>query len=132
MKIIRLPIAELEGAIMRREYDLLLYGQSLGYNLDVYSFWHSSEAGESGLNLSNYTNSTADLLMERIRHDFDQAGKGQKLTELAGLLSEDAPAVFLYTPSYYYLVDKQFTGVKIPYLAIPTDRLNHLHFWEAR
>ena len=132
LKIIRLPIAELEGAIMRREYDLLLYGQSLGYNLDVYSFWHSSQAGESGLNLSNYTNSTADLLMERIRHDFDQAGKGQKLTELAGLLSEDAPAVFLYTPSYYYLVDKQFTGVKIPYLAIPTDRLNHLHFWEAR
>ncbi|MDP4008023.1 MAG: ABC transporter substrate-binding protein [Candidatus Peregrinibacteria bacterium] len=132
LKIIRLPLAELEGAIMKRDYDLLLYGQNLGYNMDVYSFWHSSQINQNGLNLSNYTNPTADLLIERIRHDFDPTGKEKKLTELAGLFSEDAPAVFLYTPSYYYLVDRQFSGVKAPHLAIPTDRLNNLHLWEAK
>lgn len=132
LKIIRLPLAELEDAILKRDYDLLLYGQSLGYNLDVYSFWHSSQIGQNGLNLSNYTNPTADLLIERIRRDFDADGKGEKLKDLAELFAEDSPAVFLYTPSYYYLVDKQFSGVKIPYLALPTDRLNNLHTWNAK
>jgi len=28
--------------VTNRDYDLLLYGQSLGYNLDTYSYWHSS------------------------------------------------------------------------------------------
>lgn len=132
LKIIRLPLAELEDAILKRDYDLLLYGQSLGYNLDVYSFWHSSQTGQNGLNLSNYTSPAADILIERIRRDFDPDGKEKKLTELAELFAQDSPAVFLYTPSYYYLVDKQFSGVKIQNLAIPTDRFNNLHLWQAR
>ncbi len=130
LEIFRLPLSELEGTIMKRDYDLLLYGQNLGYNLDIYSFWHSSQAGENGLNLSNYTNPKADILMENIRRDFDPEGKERKLEQLAEIFAEDVPAVFLYTPSYYYLVDKEFSIKKLPYLATPTDRLNELHLWE--
>ena len=131
LEIIQLPLAELEQTIIHRDYDLLLYGQSLGYNLDVYSFWHSSQTGENGLNLSNYANPQADSLIERIRADFNPKGKQQKLQELAEIFTEDIPAIFLYTPSYYYMVDKEFKRVKIPYLATPTDRLNKLHLWKS-
>ncbi|HLG26097.1 MAG TPA: ABC transporter substrate-binding protein, partial [Candidatus Gracilibacteria bacterium] len=34
--------------IRARDYDLVLAGESLGYNLDTYSFWHSSQANENG------------------------------------------------------------------------------------
>jgi len=132
LKVIRLPLAELEDTIMKRDYDLLLYGQSLGYNLDIYPFWHSSQTGNQGLNLSNYTNPTADMLMEGIRRDFDPDGKEEKLEKLAEAFAEDIPAVFLYTPSYYFIADKQFKDIKIPYLATPTDRLNRLHLWGVR
>ncbi|MBT7483745.1 hypothetical protein HN680_03150, partial [Candidatus Peregrinibacteria bacterium] len=55
--------------VTNREYDLLLYGQSLGYNLDTYSYWHSSQVS-TGLNLSNYGNSNADFYIEAIRNSF--------------------------------------------------------------
>ncbi|MBP9750927.1 MAG: ABC transporter substrate-binding protein, partial [Candidatus Peribacteraceae bacterium] len=34
--------AEFEARLLRREYDVLLYGQSLLNNLDAYPYWHSS------------------------------------------------------------------------------------------
>ncbi|MBT6068677.1 hypothetical protein HOG48_02900 [Candidatus Peregrinibacteria bacterium] len=132
LQVVQLPLVELEGTIVKRDYDLLLYGQNLGYNLDVYSFWHSSQSGKNGLNLSNYANPNADSLIERIRTDFDPDGKEAKLGALAEIFIEDTPAVFLYTPSYYYMVDKQFSGIKIPYMANPTDRLNELHLWKVK
>lgn len=132
LEIIQLPIIEFEEAIFDRDYDLLLYGQSLGYNLDVYSFWHSSQVGKGGLNLSNYANPQADSLIERVRVDFDPEGKETKLQKLAEIFTADVPAVFLYTPSYYFLVDKQFSGADVSYLATPTDRLTKLHLWEAK
>jgi ABC-type transport system substrate-binding protein len=40
---------ELQGKIQNRDYDMLLYGQSLGYNLDTFSYWHSSQVSEEVL-----------------------------------------------------------------------------------
>ncbi len=132
LKIIRLPLAEFEETLAKRDYDLLLYGQSMGYNLDTYSFWHSSQSAGKGLNLSNYGNPQADSLIEYIRHDFDPETKQIKLEKLAEILSEDVPAVFLYTPTYYYALDKNFNGAKLLKMATPTDRLSKLHLWKTR
>ncbi len=122
-------IDELQAIIQNRDYDMLLYGQSLGYNLDTFSFWHSSQATEGGLNLSNYQNAKADYYMESIRETFDEVERQEMLESLAEIIEADVPAVFLYTPTYYYLVDTKVTGVSFDTLLRPKDRLSNIAAW---
>ncbi len=122
--------ADLQAIIQTRDYDMLLYGQSLGYNLDTFSYWHSSQATETGLNLSNYQSPSSDLLIEKIRGTFDESDRQALLDDLADTISKDVPAVFLYTPSYYYLVDTKVTGVNWQKLLLPKDRFSNITGWE--
>ncbi len=124
------PQDELEEKIRTRDYDMLLYGQSLGYNLDTFSYWHSSQSGETGLNFSNYQNPKADFIIESIRTTFDASERQELLTSLANIIAEDVPAVFLYTPSYFYLVDTGLTGLNFQKLLLPKDRLANIAEWE--
>jgi len=121
---------ELGEIIKTRDYDMLLYGQSLGYNLDTFAYWHSSQASETGLNLSNYQNPNADVLIEKIRSTFDLTEKQSLLEDLGATLADDVPAVFLYTPSYYYVVDTKLTGVNFKKLLLPKDRFTTISSWE--
>lgn len=120
---------ELNTLIQKRDYDLLLYGQSLGYNLDTFTYWHSSQATENGLNLSDYQSPSADLLLEKIRGAFDESDRQGLLDDLADTISKDVPAIFLYTPSYYYVVDTKVTGVNWQKLLLPKDRFSNIAEW---
>lgn len=117
--------------VANREYDLLLYGQSLGYNLDTYSYWHSSQAN-SGLNLSNYGNAKADFYIEALRSTFDDETdlRQEYLESLGGIINQDIPAVFLYRPTYYYLVDERFETGEIKNLLFPLDRFGNILSWQ--
>jgi len=119
----------LQEKIEARDYDLLLYGQNLGYNLDTYSYWHSSQATEYGLNLSNYRNPNADATIEKIRQTFDETERTDLMNDLAETIEEDVPAVFLYTPSYYFLVDERVKGIEIDNLRFPSDRFSNISNW---
>jgi peptide/nickel transport system substrate-binding protein len=122
-------IDDLGEIIQKRDYDMLLYGQSLGYNLDVFSYWHSSQATETGLNLSNYQNAKADLLIEDIRASFNSVERDADLEELAEIIADDVPALFLYTPSYYYLLDTKITGFEFENILRPLDRFSNIDSW---
>lgn len=115
--------------IRKRDYDLLLTGQSLGYNFDTYSYWHSSQASSNGLNLSNYKSFGADALIEKIRDTFTAERKDALLTDLAKTISNDIPAIFLYRPSYVYASDNKLKGVALENLAFITDRFAHIEDW---
>lgn len=120
---------ELQEKIKNRDYDLLLYGQHLGYNLDTYAYWHSSQAAQSGLNLSNYRNLKADSLIEAIRQIFDNEKKQETLNRLGEIIEGDVPAIFLYTPVYHYAVNKRVENIQIGFPSFSSDRLSYLYKW---
>jgi peptide/nickel transport system substrate-binding protein len=119
----------LQQKINDRDYDLLLYGQSLGYNLDLYGYWHSSQTGENGLNLSNYKSFEVDTLIEAVRNTFDDEEKNEKLEELAKVMKDDIPAIFLYRPVYYYASDGKVKGIRLEDMAFPADRFCLINDW---
>ncbi|MBN1494206.1 hypothetical protein JW911_00535 [Candidatus Peregrinibacteria bacterium] len=121
--------ATLQTKIQARDYDLLLYGQSLGYNLDLYGYFHSTQSIETGLNLSNYQSFNVDVLIEAIRNTFDDEVKTKKLQELAKVIQDDIPALFLYRPVYYYASDNKVEGIILDHLAFPSDRFCHIDEW---
>lgn len=122
-------VATLQEKIKMRDYDLLLFGQGLGYNQDLYGYWHSTQACETGLNLSNYKSFKADTLIEAIRETFDEAEKAEKLEDLAESIRDDRPAIFLYRPVYYYASDNKVRGIRMEDLAYPSDRFNRIYEW---
>ncbi len=120
---------EFEEKIMMRDYDLLLVGQSLGYNLDTYSYWHSTQADPKGQNFSNYKSFAVDSLIESIRSIFEKEKRQEKLSELAENLKENFPAVFLFRPTYYYAIDGKISGVSMDGVVFPSDRFSNVYSW---
>lgn len=126
---------QLQQRIRAKTYDLLLYGQSLDYNLDTYPFWHSSQEGKNGLNLSNLTSGTADRLLAQIRNPFattaDETQAMLKQQEarnrLEALFDDQVPAIFLYQPLYYYHYrDGSVKGLEMKNMRAFSDRLAFL------
>ncbi|MBU0668003.1 hypothetical protein KJ951_00145 [Patescibacteria group bacterium] len=115
--------------IKARDYDLLLTGESLGYNFDTYAYWHSGQAGENGLNLSNYKSFTADSLIEKVRGTFDNDEKDKYLQDLAKTIATDVPAIFLYRPSYIFATDNKVKGISLMNLAFSGDRFAGIVKW---
>ncbi|MDF2379417.1 MAG: DUF4115 domain-containing protein [Candidatus Gracilibacteria bacterium] len=124
-------LPDLQQKIQERDYDILLFGQNLGYNLDAFPFWHSSQA-ETGLNLSNYKSLEADNLLVAIRNTFDERTKDQFLNKLKRVIAEDTPAVFLYNPTHYYALDSYVKNVQLDALSSHSDRLTDLMYWYMR
>ncbi|MFA6436339.1 MAG: ABC transporter substrate-binding protein [Candidatus Gracilibacteria bacterium] len=126
-------IAPFQEKVKNRDYDLLLYGQNLGYNLDTYSFWHSSQVGD-GLNLSNYGNAKADFYIQAIRSTFDDESeqKTEYLRKLGEIINNDVPAVFLYRPTYYFLADERLQNIYTENLLFPQDRFSNILQWTVQ
>ncbi len=112
-----------------KNYQMVLTGQALGYNLDTFSYWHSSQAKNGGQNLSNYRSLTADSLIERIRATLNNTDKTQKLTRLAKVIADDAPALFLDRPSFLLLTDGKVKGIKLKNLSFTADRFSEVENW---
>lgn len=123
------PVDSYIEKLQNRDYDLVFAGQSLGYNFDVYAFWHSTQAQGGGLNLSNYKSFAVDALIQDVRDTFDEAQKQEKLKRLASTLRDDFPAVFLYRPLYYYASDKKASGMYLQNLSFTSDRFANVAEW---
>ncbi|PIR54823.1 hypothetical protein COU74_03695 [Candidatus Peregrinibacteria bacterium CG10_big_fil_rev_8_21_14_0_10_36_19] len=118
--------------VASRSYDLLFVGQSLGYNLDTYSYWHSTQANPLGQNFSNYKSFRVDKLIESIRRMFDDSEREEDLKELAAKIKEDIPAIFLYRPVYYYATDGKIDGISMEGVDFPSDRLARISKWKFK
>lgn len=127
---------KLATAIKNRDYDVIILGQELGYNADLFPYWHSSAAKLSGRNLSNFKNATLDKLLASMRKpDFDlsdddlQKKREEQMTQIAKLLQDEMPAIFLFQQKNYFAVDKKIKNVYIQNLITPKDRFAYAETW---
>jgi peptide/nickel transport system substrate-binding protein len=118
--------------IRGRNYQVLLYGINLGATGDLYPFWHSSQKGARGLNLSNYSNATVDRSLEQARSSPDAADIRQKYDRAQKAWLADLPAQPLYTPIYTIGVDERVGGVRVGELTVPADRFATISEWYVR
>jgi ABC-type transport system substrate-binding protein len=106
------PILQLEQEFIKsRNYDILLFGEVLGAIPDPFPFWHSSQVNDPGLNLCMYENKDLDKLLEDIRKISDDVQRKENLASIQNLIIKDAPAIFLYSPKFTYLVSNSVKGI---------------------
>ena len=118
-----------QNIIRPRKYDALLFGELIGKDRDLYAFWHSSQRNAPGLNVSMYTNTKTDKLLEDIRTTSDDSIRSQKYTQFEKIIRDDIPAVFLYTPDFIYAVPKSIHNIHINNISTPADRWNSIPSW---
>jgi len=107
----------------------LLVGEVLGLIPDPFPFWHSSQKKDPGLNLADYENKDVDTLLEEARRSLSEAERKEKLERFQNLLIDDAPAVFLYTQNYLYLISKEINGFDVKRISDLSQRFSEIEEW---
>jgi len=123
---------DFQGRLAKRDYDLLIFGQNLGYNLDAYPYWHSSQAKEGGYNLSQFKNFVVDSLLEKVRLEYAKEDRQETLSKIQEVISEEVPAVFLYSPTYYFALSDEIQNASFENLATISDRFAQIEKWSAK
>lgn len=120
-------INTIKEIIKERDYDAILYGESLGADPDLFPFWHSTQVEYPGLNLAQFTNKQADTLIEEARQSTDSLSRESKYSELQKLIIEEYPAVFLYEPKYIYALNTDVHNYNNTKLIRYADRWNDIY-----
>ncbi len=128
-----LSISDIQQNYIRpREYESLLFGQVLGSEPDLYSFWHSEQKKDPGLNLSLFGGEETDTLIEEGRIEFNEEKRAEIYKEFQEKLNKEVPAVFLYQPDYIYPVNKKVKGIDMENLISPSTRFSQINDWYIR
>lgn len=118
-----------QNLIRPRKYEALFFGEILGRDPDPFAFWHSSQRLDPGLNVALYTNITADKLLSEARATTNRDTRAQKLSAFEVEVKADQPAVFVYAPSFIYIVPKKIKGLSLPPPVTPADRFISVYKW---
>ena len=118
------------STIPKRGYDILLYEIELGADPDLLTYYHSSQATSSGLNLSNYTNSLVDDSLLAARETTDEAKRIKKYETFLEYWANDVPAIGIYQSNLSYFYNKNVRTFEDDVrLVSPTDRFVDVTSW---
>lgn len=120
---------QLNQLIRDRDYETLLFGQIVNHESDLYSFWHSSQRTQPGLNIAMYSNSKIDALLESIQKSLNQEDRAKKYQELEKEFDNAIPALLIYSPKYLYVTSKEMDGLSLNTIVTPSDRFSMLNNW---
>jgi len=125
-----LNIGEIQQEYIRpREYQALLFGEVLGLDPDPYSFWHSSQKKDPGLNLALYDNKKVDDLLKDARQNLNQEQRLNDYKQFQQLVIDDAPVIFLYGPYQLYFSAKKIKGIEVQNIVLPSKRFAEIERW---
>jgi peptide/nickel transport system substrate-binding protein len=118
-----------QSYVKPRNFQLLLFGISIGPDPDVYAYWHSSQISDPGLNLSQYKSTDADRALETGRLKSDPQLRAVKYNAFLKAWDADQPAIVLASPIYRYAVDASVGGLVAGPIVEPSNRFWNVKDW---
>lgn len=113
-----------------RNYDILIYDIELGSDPDLITYYHSSQANPSGMNLSNYKNSIVDDILTSARETTDKNLRIAKYESFLKYWVSDVPAIGLYQANFSYFYNRNIhIFADENFLSIPLDRFSDIENW---
>ncbi|MDD4956551.1 MAG: peptide-binding protein [Candidatus Omnitrophica bacterium] len=104
--------AFLDQFVKGGKFQAVLLGWTLPADPDPYAVWHSSSAGENGLNLISYSDPEVDRLIEEGRREFDPARRGEIYRAIHSRIHDAAPYTFLFYPYAEPAINSRFNGIR--------------------
>lgn len=93
-------------------FDALILSWNILQDPDIYDVWHSSKAGNGGLNFVKYLNPEVDSLLVDARSTLDQEERAKLYHRFQEILHDEQPYLFLYVPYATPMVQKRFHNVE--------------------
>lgn len=118
-----------QNVIRPRNFDALLFGEVVGRDADLYPFWHSSQRSDPGLNMALYANSRADKILDETRKTSDARDVEKDHKAFVEEVRLDVPAVFLYSPSFLYVIPEEIGALNLGSLSTAQDRFLGIENW---
>jgi len=118
-----------QNAVRPREYQALLFGEAAMIASDPYSFWHSSQKRDPGLNLALFDNKDVDAALLSLREELNQEKRREYYRIFQEVLTQENPAVFLYSPTYLYVINSMVNVAEVRYVNSPAQRLSTIKDW---
>jgi peptide/nickel transport system substrate-binding protein len=121
----------LNQLIRGRQYEALFFGQVVNHESDLYSFWHSSQKADPGLNIAMYGNKTVDTILETAQKTLNSENRMSKYKDFVTEFNKDVPALLIYSPKYLYATSSKLNHVLLDTLTTPSDRFQSIYDWYA-
>ncbi|MEI6316243.1 MAG: ABC transporter substrate-binding protein [bacterium] len=119
-----------QDIIRPRKFQSLFFGQVVSNQADLFAFWDSSQRTSPGLNISGYANATVDKLLEQGKSILDTDKQNTMYQKFENEIASDIPAVFIYSPSYIYVVRPDISeGITLSHINRPEDRFFNENNW---
>lgn len=118
-----------QDIIRNRDFEILLFGQVISNESDLFAFWHSSQRSDPGLNITGYSNSEVDKLLEEIVTNYREEDQSEKISSIIEKIKGDRPAIFLYYPEYIYFMSPKVKGENITKISEPRERFSSINSW---
>lgn len=123
---------QLNQLIKTRDYDMLFFGQIINHESDLYSFWHSSQISDTGLNIAMYNNRKVDSILESIvKEKMSEGELSENYSALREEFQKNIPAILIYSPEYIYVASNSINGLYLDNIINPSDRFTSAHLWSA-
>lgn len=121
----------LNQIIRDRDYEALFFGQIINHESDLYSFWHSSQKKDPGLNISMYSNAKVDKVLEDAQKTMSLDQRLAKYKSFIEEFNKDLPALLIYSPKYLYATSNNLNNINLNSLINPSDRFASIYTWYA-
>ena len=113
-----------------RRYEAFLYGEEvIGQTPDPFAFWHSSQRAYPGYNIALYANSKVDQMLDAVRSTLEPDERVKIYANIQKEITKDLPAVFLFAPSYIYVLPANLKGVETKNINTGSERFSTVHEW---
>lgn len=122
---------QLNQLIRAREYEALFFGQVVNHESDLYSFWHSSQKSDPGLNIAMYTNKKVDTILESVQKTLAFEDRIEKYESLKEEFNSNIPALLIYSPEYIYVTSPTLYNIRLDNISTPSDRFTYVYQWAA-
>ena len=123
----------INNVIAKRNYDILIYEIELGAEPDLLAYYHSSQTGEEGLNLSDYKNVLVDDLILAGRETTNRELRVAKYESFLKYWVDDVPAIGIYQSEMSYFYNKNVRAFSDDNrLVNALDRFYDVESWAAQ
>jgi peptide/nickel transport system substrate-binding protein len=119
-----------QQVIATRDFEILFYEVETTVDPDQYNLWHSLKVNYPDLNLSGYEYNRVDILLEDARQTNDITTRQTKYYQFQKYLMADAPAIFLYHPTFVYYFNSNLTGIDMSNINFSYERFWNIEDWK--
>ncbi len=97
----------IQERINKLDFDAVILGWMMSIEPDLYQIWHSSQTHPYQLNFIGFKDKGADLLIEKIRQEYNRNEQIKYCHELHRLIAQKCPYTFLFVRKWTVALDRR-------------------------